>query len=108
VTISGDATLARDLEQLFSRLDPDWEGRLARLLGDVWGHQVAAGLRAGAGQLQRSAEDAGEMLREFLQSPGGPVARADEIETFSAAVEDLREAADQFEARLGGREDDPA
>ena len=108
VTISGDATLARDLEQLFSRLDPDWEGRLARLLGDVWGHQVAAGLRAGAGQLQRSAQDAGEMLREFLQSPGGPVARADELEAFSAAVEDLREAADQLEARLGGREVDPA
>jgi ubiquinone biosynthesis protein UbiJ len=35
VTISGDATLARDLEQLFSRLDPDWEGRLSRLLGAV-------------------------------------------------------------------------
>ena len=31
VTITGDANLARDLERLFSRLDPDWEGRLSRL-----------------------------------------------------------------------------
>ena len=105
VTISGDATLARDLEQLFSRLDPDWEGRLSRLLGDVWGHQVASGLRAGAGQLQRSAEDAGEMLREYLQTPGGPVAGGAEIEAFNAEVEDLREAVDRFESRLGSGED---
>lgn len=107
VTISGDATLARDLEQLFSRLDPDWEGRLSRLLGDVLGHQVASGLRAGAGQLQRSAGDAGEMLREYLQGPRGPVARTEEIEAFGAAVDDLREAVDRLQARLAGDQDDP-
>jgi len=107
VKISGDATLARDLEQLFSRLDPDWEGRLSRLLGDVLGHQVASGLRAGAGQLQRSAGDAGEMLREYLQGPRGPVARTEEIEAFGAAVDDLREAVDRLHARLGGDQDDP-
>jgi len=108
VTISGDATLARDLEQLFSRLDPDWEGRLSRLLGDVLGHQVASGLRAGAGELQRTAGDAGEMLREYLQGPRGPVARPAEIETFSAAVDDLRDAVDRLQARLDGDPDDPA
>ena len=62
VRISGDATLARDLERLFSRLDPDWEGRLSRVFGDVWGHQVAAGLRASAEQAKATAENAGEML----------------------------------------------
>lgn len=107
VSISGDANLARDLEQLFSRLDPDWEGRLSRLLGDVWGHQVAAGLRAGAGQFQRSAGDAADMLREYLQSPRAPVARADEIEIFSAAVDELRAAADRLESQLSGDQDDP-
>ena len=107
VTISGDATLARDLEQLFSRLDPDWEGRLSRLLGDVLGHQVASGLRAGAKQLQRSAGDAGEMLREYLQSPRGPVAGAEEIDAFGAAVDELRRAADRLRARLDGDQGDP-
>ena len=108
VSISGDATLARDLEQLFSRLDPDWEGRLSRLLGDVWGHQVAAGLRAGAGQLQRSASDAAGMLREYLQSPRvQQVAQAGEIEAFSAAVDELLDAAERLEARLSGDRDDP-
>lgn len=107
VTISGDATLARDLEQLFSRLDPDWEGRLSRLLGDVLGHQVAAGLRAGAGQLQRSAADAGEMLREYLRNPRGPVARAEEVDQFSAAVDGLRRAVDRLQARLDAEQGEP-
>lgn len=100
VSISGDATLARDLEQLFSRLDPDWEGRLARLLGDVWGHQVAAGLRAGAGQLRRSAEDAGDMLGEYLRREGSAIVRSEEFEAFAAGVDELGEEVDRLESRL--------
>jgi len=100
VRISGDANLARDLERLFSRLDPDWEGRLSRLLGDVWGHQVAAGLRAGAGQVRTSAGSAGDMLSEYLQSERGPVARAAELDAFSAAVDEVRSATERLESRL--------
>lgn len=100
VTITGDANLARDLEQVFSRLDPDWEGRLSRLLGDVWGHQVAAGLRAGAGQVKESAGAAGDMLSEYLQRSQGPVARGEEIEAFAAGVDEVRAAAERLEARI--------
>ncbi|MCU0988327.1 MAG: SCP2 sterol-binding domain-containing protein [Xanthomonadales bacterium] len=108
VTISGDATLARDLERLFAQLDPDWEGRLARLLGDVWGHQVAAGLRAGAAQARQSAGNAGEMLREYLQGSRGPLARTEEIEAFGAAVDELGADAERLEARLRKYTDGPA
>ena len=108
VNISGDANLARDLERLFSRLDPDWEGRLSRLLGDVWGHQVAAGLRAGAEQMKASAGSAGEMISEYLQRNQGPVARAEELETFSTAVDDLSEAAERLASRVRKMTEDPA
>lgn len=100
VSISGDAQLARDLERLFSQLDPDWEGRLARLLGDVWGHQVAAGLKSGAAQFRASAGSAGDMLGEYLRRPQGVVAQADETEAFAAAVDDLVEGLERLEARL--------
>jgi ubiquinone biosynthesis protein UbiJ len=100
VTITGDATLARDLERLFSQLDPDWEGRLSRLLGDVWGHQVAAGLRAGAAQARQSASSAGEMLREYLQGSRGPLARTEEVAAFGAAVDELGEDAERLAARI--------
>jgi ubiquinone biosynthesis accessory factor UbiJ len=100
VSIRGDATLARDLEQLFSRLDPDWEGRLSRVLGEVWGHQVAAGLRAGAEQVRESAGSAGEMLSEYLQRNRGPVVRADEVDAFGLAVGEVETAVKRLEERV--------
>ena len=100
VTITGDANLARDLERLFSQLDPDWEGSLSRLLGDVWGYQVAAGLRAGADQARRNAAEAGEMVREFVSRDGGPVVREDELVRFTAGVDDLDDALRRLEQRL--------
>lgn len=100
VTITGDANLARDLERLFSRLDPDWEGRLSRIFGDVWGHQVASGLRAGMEQAKDTAENAGSMLSEYLQQNHSPVIRRDEFKEFSEVVEDTRQWADDLESRI--------
>ena len=105
VSITGDANLARDLERLFSRLDPDWEGRLSRILGDVWGHQVAAGLRAGAEQARESAENAGEMISEYLQQNQGPVIRRQELEEFTGAVKAIRDSVDRLEARIRQKEE---
>jgi len=100
VRISGDANLARDLERLFSQLDPDWEGRLANIFGDVWGHQVAAGLRAGALQARETAENAGQMISEYLQRERGPLVRADEIADFNQAVEEVREDFERLERQI--------
>jgi len=100
VNISGDANLARDLERLFSRLDPDWEGRLSRIFGDVWGHQVAAGLRAGAEQARESAGSAGVMISEYLQQNQSPVVGSDEVEAFAEAVEEASEWAESLENRI--------
>ena len=105
VSITGDANLARDLERLFSRLDPDWEGRLSRIFGDVWGHQVAAGLRAGAEQARDAAENAGDMISEYLQQNQGPVIRREEIEEFSQSVADASDSVDRLEARIRQREE---
>lgn len=104
VTITGDANLARDLERLFSRLDPDWEGRLSRIFGDVWGHQVAAGLRAGAEQARDTAENAGGMISEYMQQAHSPVVGREEITEFSEAVEESREWASELEARIARME----
>jgi ubiquinone biosynthesis protein UbiJ len=105
VSITGDANLARDLERLFSRLDPNWEGRLSRIFGDVWGHQVAAGLRAGVEQAKDNAESAREMISEYVAQNQGPVIRREELEEFSAAVEDTRESVERLEARIREMED---
>jgi ubiquinone biosynthesis protein UbiJ len=100
VTITGDANLARDLERLFSRLDPDWEATLSRLLGDVFGHQMAVGLRAGAEHAKEAAEHAGEMVSEFLNRDEGPLVQIADIKTFADAVDETRDAVERLEARL--------
>jgi ubiquinone biosynthesis protein UbiJ len=100
VNISGDATLARDLERLFSRLDPDWESTLARLFGDVWGHQVAAGIRNGAEQAKEAAGKTAEMVSEFLKRGDGTLVKVAEISDFADAVDETREAVERLEAKL--------
>ena len=100
INISGDATLARDLERLFSRLDPDWESTLSRLFGDVWGHQVAAGIRSGSEQARVAAWNAAEMVSDYLQRDTGPLVPAADIKAFVDAVDETRDAVERLEARL--------
>jgi ubiquinone biosynthesis protein UbiJ len=100
VTITGDANLARDLERLFSQLDPDWEGRISRIFGDVWGHQIASGLRAGAEQVRHTAENANSMLAEYLEQNQGPVIRNEEFEEFAAAIDEARQSVELLESRI--------
>jgi ubiquinone biosynthesis protein UbiJ len=67
VQINGDASLARDLERIFSKLEPDWEGPLAGMLGDVAGHQVAQGLRQGVETARETARSASKVLSDVLK-----------------------------------------
>jgi ubiquinone biosynthesis protein UbiJ len=100
VRISGDATLARDLERLFSRLDPDWEGQLANWFGDVLGHQLAQRGRGAAGALREAMTTLEGIAGEFLQRPASPLALPEEIREFGKAVDTLRDATGRLEARL--------
>ena len=100
VNISGDATLARDLERLFSRLDPDWESTLSNLFGDVWGHQVAAAIRSGAEQAKEAAGKTAEMVSEYLKRDDGTLVEVAEISAFADAVDKTRDAVERLEDRL--------
>ncbi len=105
VTITGDANLARDLERLFSKLDPDWEGRISRIFGDVWGHQIASGLRAGAEQARDTAESAGSMISEYFEQNQAPVIRREELDDFAETVDDTKRSADLLEDRIRSLEE---
>jgi ubiquinone biosynthesis protein UbiJ len=67
VQINGDASLARDLERIFSKLEPDWEGPLAGLFGDVAGHQIAQGLRQGVESTRSTAKAASKVLSDIIK-----------------------------------------
>ena len=67
VQINGDASLARDLERIFRKLEPDWEGPLAGMLGDVAGHQAAQGIRQGVKTARETAQTAGKVLSDIIK-----------------------------------------
>ena len=100
VKISGDATLARDVERLFSRLDLDFDRGLAHFFGDVLGHQLATGLRGLQKQMKRAGGEAQQMTGEFLLSEQSPLAQPGEIRLFNDDVDNLRDATDRMEARI--------
>jgi len=67
VQINGDASLARDLERIFSKLEPDWEGPLSGLLGDVAGYQAAQGIRQGVETARETARTASKILSDIMK-----------------------------------------
>jgi len=67
VQINGDASLARDLERIFSKLDPDWEAPLVGMLGDTAGYQAAQGIRQGVKTAKETALAASQMLADFMK-----------------------------------------
>jgi ubiquinone biosynthesis protein UbiJ len=100
VRISGDATLARDVERLFSRLDPDWEARLSNWFGDVVGHQLAVGARGAASHFRSTVSTLGDFAADVLRQPDSPLAQPAAIAAFGEAVDSLRDATERLEARL--------
>lgn len=99
VRIAGDADLARRLQQLAQRFDPDWDRPFADLLGPIAGPQVARVLRealaAGAGLARNLARDAAEYVTEESRDVVGK----DELEAFHADVDDLRDRVERLVAR---------
>lgn len=100
VRISGDAGLARELEQLMGRFQPDTDELFARLFGDVIGHQLA---RAFAGALRWSRDSAralGEDVVSHVRDDRRDVVAAAEVEIFCDEVDELRERSDRLAARM--------
>ena len=72
VTINGDASLARDLERIFSKLDPDWESPLIGVLGDTAGYHAAQGIRHSVEAAKSTARTLGDMLSNYMNKDRKP------------------------------------
>lgn len=100
VEIAGDADLARRLERLVSRFEPDVDQAFADVFGDVAGFHVARALRRG---LARARDGAKGLVRDsaewLVEERRDLVARA-EMDAFLDDVDDLRDRGDRLEARV--------
>lgn len=109
--IEGDADLARRLQRLAERFDPDWQKPFTAVFGDVLGVQVANALRAGL----RHARDAGGVFAtnaaEYVTEESRDVIGRDELNAFHDDVDTLRDDVERVAARVArlasGQRGDP-
>ncbi len=100
VRIAGDAELARQVQKLAERFDPDWNLPFTQVFGEVIGVQIAGAVRAafrhGRDGAARLARDAADYLTEESRDLVG---RA-ELDAHHDDVDALRDRVERLQARI--------
>lgn len=100
VEIAGDAELARRLERLATRFEPDIDEAFARVFGDVIGFQIARAFRRGFAFARESASSLLRDGSDYLVEERRDLIAKPEMEQFLDDVDTLRERGDRLEARF--------
>jgi len=100
VEVSGDAELARRIEQLLRGFRPDIEEAFAKTFGDVLGVPLARAFASAFAWTRETArafaQDSADYLREESRDLPAPA----QMEQFLDDVDRLRERADRLDARV--------
>lgn len=100
IDIAGDADLARRVQKLVEKLDPDWDAPLARVFGEVAGHQIGKGLR---GLFAWGRETTKAMLAntsEYLREESRDLVAHGEMDQFIEDVDKVRDDVERIQARI--------
>ncbi|MGB3394585.1 MAG: SCP2 sterol-binding domain-containing protein [Stenotrophomonas sp.] len=100
VKVSGDAELARRLQQLATRFDPDWQQPFVAVFGEVLGVQVAQGLRTALSQASRGAKDLARTAAEYVTEESRDVVPRAELDAFHDDVDVVRDDVERMAARV--------
>jgi ubiquinone biosynthesis protein UbiJ len=101
VKVSGDAELARRLQTLATRFDPDWSLPFTRVFGDVIGVQVANAVRTGLQQVRIAAGNLAESAAEYVTEESRDVVGRDELNAFHDDVDAMRDDVERLAVRIG-------
>ncbi|KMM75588.1 sterol-binding protein [Xanthomonas sp. NCPPB 1128] len=100
VRVSGDAELARRLQHLATRFDPDWQRPFVQVFGEVLGVQVANTARSALQQARRSAQDLAQSAAEYVTEESRDVVARAELEAFYDDVDVLRDDVERMSVRV--------
>lgn len=98
--VSGDADLARRLQRMAERFDPDWQQPFVAVFGEVVGVQVARAVAAGLRHARAAGRDLAETAAEFVTEESRDVVGRAELEAFHDEVDTLRDDAARLAARV--------
>lgn len=98
--ISGDADLARRLQRLAERFDPDWQQPFAEVFGDVLGVQIANACAAALKQARTLGGEFAGSAAEYVVEESRDVVGRDELAAFHDDVDALRDDFERLSARI--------
>jgi len=98
--IEGDAELARRLQQLAQRFDPDWQQPFVRVFGEVLGVQVAKAVAASLKQAQVAGRNLAETAAEYVTEESRDVVPRAELDAFHDDVDALRDDVERIAAKI--------
>ncbi|KQY49367.1 SCP2 sterol-binding domain-containing protein [Lysobacter sp. Root494] len=98
--IEGDADLARRLQRLAERFDPDWQQPFASVFGDVVGVQIANALRAGLRHAREAGGAFASNAAEYVTEESRDVVGRDELNAFHDDVDNVRDDVERLAVRI--------
>jgi ubiquinone biosynthesis protein UbiJ len=98
--IVGDTELLTRFNATLKRVGFDPEELAAKVIGDAAAHRLVGGLKGLLGWGRNAADRFSADAAEYLVEGSGDLARAADIEGWMDAVDQLRDAAERFDARL--------
>ena len=98
--LEGDAELARRLQRLAERFDPDWQQPFVRVFGEVLGVQIANGVAAALRQARISGAKFAESAAEYVTEESRDVVPRAELDAFHDDVDTLRDDVARMAARI--------
>lgn len=100
VRVSGDAELARRLQTLAERFDPDWQQPFVATFGEVIGVQVANAARGALRQLRDAGGNLARSAAEFVTEESRDVVGRAELNAFHDDVDALRDDVERLQAKV--------
>ena len=98
--IEGDAELARELQRLAQRFDPDWQKPFTTVFGEVIGVQVADTVAAALRGARGAASSFAQSSAEYVVEESRDVVGRDELDAFHDDVDAIRDDVDRLAARI--------
>lgn len=98
--VSGDAELARRLQQLAARFDPDWQLPFVAAFGEIAGVQIANAVHDALRRFGRGAADLAQSAAEYVTEESRDVVPRAEQEAFHDDVDVLRDDVERLAARI--------
>ena len=98
--VAGDAELARRLQTLAGRFDPDWQQPFVAVFGEIIGVQVANAARNALRELRQASGSLAQNAAEFVTEESRDVVPRAELNAFHDDVDALRDDVERLQARV--------